>query len=148
MSPGPTRRSSFAVFLSTRAMPLTPGNVSLLRDSRAGIFMASMMNPCRGAAMEARRTVSTRAERPAGNAPIGMLRVRRSALPFRVRHRQQFLRVRPPGLGVVQTREHPREFGDAFGVAEVRTPLLTTPPPASSTLSTTRCVSANAATCG
>jgi hypothetical protein len=44
MSPGPTRRRSFAVFRSALAMPLIPGKDSVLRESNPGIFMASMMN--------------------------------------------------------------------------------------------------------
>ncbi|KLL96502.1 hypothetical protein NJ76_00975 [Rhodococcus sp. IITR03] len=55
---------------------------------------------------------------------------------------QQFLGVRTPGLGVVETGEHAGQFGDPLLLAEVRTPLawITRPPVA--TLSTTRWVSA------
>ena len=55
MSPGPTLESSRLVFLSILAIPLIPGRVSVVRDSRAGIFMRETLNHHSTVLAEARR---------------------------------------------------------------------------------------------
>ncbi len=138
MSPGPTRRSSFAVFVSTLAIPLTPGNVSLVRESSAGIFMASMMLRSSGQSSEARRDDATCAAIDSHDHCAPARRARRRATPRRGRDRSRCRRVRRASGRVRRPVRRPT------GSARRCSP----PRARSSTLSTTRCVSANAATCG
>ena len=57
MSPGQTRRSSRSIFLSTRAVPTTPGREAF-RESSADIFMGGIVSAERCGSGEARRNTS------------------------------------------------------------------------------------------
>ena len=129
MSPGRSRLVRFLVRESTRATPTAPAaGARGLRERRKADASRHPVTP----------PVVPR-------AGLDGVRARRS--PPRRRAVAQLLGVRPGGARLLVAGQHPGQLGDPrSSSSRARTPLLVTRP--SSALTTSRCRSAYAATCG